>query len=280
MSSLPHSKWYITAYWFSFEVLGMRGMDRLVSSAAILIVDDSLEIVRLLASTLQQAGYSISVATDGTQAFAKAVAAKPDLILLDVHLPGMNGLSIARRLKQIPETNNIPVLFMSSAISPEERLSGLRAGGSDYISKPFRAEEVLERVRIHLSLSRNATHLPEASIAAGKANLDQQALYQASTRFISDHLDTPPTSRDLAALLSTSERKIIEAFAVCSGMTVSAYCRKAAMERAAKLLQQTSIPVAVIADELGYSSAANFATAVKDYFGQTPSQIRKKGKRD
>src|SRR5690606_16401167 len=106
--------------------------------------------LRLLLEILRNAGFKLSVALDGVKGYSRAIAFVPDLILLDVHLPGLDGFSACRRLKANPATAHVPVIFLSSEHAVDARLTGLRDGGVDYIMKPFVPEEVMARVRIHL----------------------------------------------------------------------------------------------------------------------------------
>jgi len=128
-----------------------------VSSAQtphILIIDDDPDQLRLLIAALRETPYRVSVALKGDQGYARAIALLPDLILLDMRMPGRDGAAIARMLKSNPVTQHTPILFLSALTSQEARLAGLTAGAVDYITKPFYVDEMLERIRIHLSLSK------------------------------------------------------------------------------------------------------------------------------
>lgn len=131
------------------------------SRAHILAVDDNPEQLRILVEMLRQNDYRISIAFDGAQGYARAQASLPDLILLDIRMPKMDGFAVARLLKADPKTRHIPILILSSSVELEQRLLGLRAGAVDYIVKPYLAEEVTERVKIHLELAQR--------VAAGDA---------------------------------------------------------------------------------------------------------------
>ncbi len=242
----------------------------------VLIAEDETDQLRLLTGLMRQAGYATTIATDGAQAYAKAVANKPDLILMDVLMPKLSGLAVARRLKQTPETRDTPIIFISCAVTVEDRLAGLRAGGSDYVIKPFHGDEVLERVRIHLELKAGEPSRENPFVAATvAASSEQRALFAAATRLIRDQLREAISPREVAQLLACSERKLSAAFQACAGVSVSGYRRQAMMERAHRLVTQTGLSMDAIADELGYSSAANFSTAFRDYFGNSPSAVRK-----
>jgi len=119
----------------------------------ILVVDDTAESLRVLDGILQPEGYIIRPANSGELALASIAAQPPDLILLDIRMPGMDGFEVCRRLKADETTRNIPVIFQSAATDLADRLEGLRLGAVDYISKPFQREELLARVKTHLELA-------------------------------------------------------------------------------------------------------------------------------
>jgi len=119
----------------------------------ILIIDDIPENLRVLGDMLGLAGYEVLVATNGADALRKVQAPpRPDLILLDILMPSMNGFEVCKRLKNDPESKNIPVIFISAIGETEQKVQAFRAGAVDYITKPFQSEEVVARVRTHLQL--------------------------------------------------------------------------------------------------------------------------------
>jgi Signal transduction histidine kinase len=120
----------------------------------ILIVDDTVENLKLLGEFLEQDGYDIRVASDGQTAIEVARAVGPDLILLDIVMPGMDGIEVCRRLKADDDLRSIPVIFISALEDSVKKIGAFEAGGVDYITKPFQAREVAARVRTHLSLSQ------------------------------------------------------------------------------------------------------------------------------
>ena len=127
----------------------------------ILVVDDELGSLKLLTTLLVAEGYQVRPADSGELALASAGAKPPDLILLDVFMPGIDGLEACRRLKADPRSRNVPVIFLSAAGEIEQRAEGSRLGAVDFISKPFRREELLARVETHLELARLRTQLEE-----------------------------------------------------------------------------------------------------------------------
>ncbi len=129
--------------------------------ATILIVDDVPANLRLLGDALEGADYRVQAAADGETALRIAAGSKPDLILLDIMMPEMDGMEVCRRLKSEPATADIPVLFVTAKADVGDVVDGLRAGAVDYLTKPFNQEEVLARVQTHLQLSRYARALME-----------------------------------------------------------------------------------------------------------------------
>ena len=118
----------------------------------ILIVDDSVANLKLLSDILSTSGYQVRQATSGALALQSVKAKLPALILLDVRMPGMDGYEVCRSLKTNPETCTIPVIFISGLDDEQSKVKSFELGGVDFISKPFRAEEILARIKIHIRL--------------------------------------------------------------------------------------------------------------------------------
>lgn len=123
-------------------------------TAVILIVDDNPANLGVLFDCLDQAGFETRVARDGENALQKVAYELPDLILLDVMMPGIDGFETCQRLKSNPATHEIPVIFMSSLSEPIDRAKGLNLGAVDFMTKPVQREEVLARIHLHLKLRK------------------------------------------------------------------------------------------------------------------------------
>ena len=130
----------------------------------ILIVDDTPANLGVLVETLGAAGYRLMVAEDGEEALAQTFQTRPDLILLDVMMPGIDGFETCRRLKARETTRDVPVLFMTALNETADKVKAFAAGGVDYITKPIEHEEALARVRTHLAL-RRLRHEVEVQLA-------------------------------------------------------------------------------------------------------------------
>ena len=118
----------------------------------VLIVDDSTVDRMMLSAVLKKEGFSVITAVNGEEGRTKAITFCPDIILLDVMMPGESGFDTCVRLKNDGRTNNIPVIFLSASDTLQSRVTGLNGGAVDYITKPFEREEVLARIRIHLRI--------------------------------------------------------------------------------------------------------------------------------
>lgn len=126
-------------------------------SKHILIVDDQAKNLQLTARILKEEGYLISLAQSGEKALELLKNQTPDMILLDVMMPGLSGLDTSRKIKEMPELKDIPIIFLTAKNQSEDLVEGFEAGGVDYIVKPFRKQELLVRAKNHLELadSRN-----------------------------------------------------------------------------------------------------------------------------
>jgi len=120
----------------------------------ILIVDDTPANVSVLLQCLGEEGYRLMVAEDGEEALAQIARSQPDLVLLDVMMPGIDGFETCRRLREKPELRDLPVIFMTALTETAEKIKGFSVGAVDYITKPIQHEEALARVATHLMLRR------------------------------------------------------------------------------------------------------------------------------
>lgn len=130
-------------------------LDR-ANSDVVLIVDDVPDNLSLLHDALDEAGYTVLLATSGEAALQRARQALPDIVLLDAMMPGMDGFEVARQLKAMPQTAHIPIIFMTGLTETEHLVAALDAGGVDYVTKPIKPREVMARMTRHLKGARDA----------------------------------------------------------------------------------------------------------------------------
>ncbi|MDP2771343.1 MAG: response regulator [Giesbergeria sp.] len=127
----------------------------------ILAVDDTSASLRLLTDILKEEGYEVRSAINGELALGAAASNPPDLILLDIRMPGMDGYEVCRRLKADPATRDVPVIFVSAVTETDEKVRGFEIGAVDFVSKPYQRDELMARVRTHLELHRLRDHLED-----------------------------------------------------------------------------------------------------------------------
>jgi two-component system, sensor histidine kinase and response regulator len=184
------------------------------TKGSILIVDDTPNNLRLLTNMLAQQGYKVHSAISGAVALTAARAVIPDLILLDISMPEMDGYEVCAHLKADETTCHIPILFLSAFDEVSNKVKAFQSGGVDYITKPFQLEEVLARVENQLTLQRMQAELHQAKNDALRALAQEQELNRLRSEFvsmISHDFRTPLTSiQGFADLLRQSEASLPE----------------------------------------------------------------------
>ncbi|MFN8610845.1 MAG: hybrid sensor histidine kinase/response regulator [Vulcanimicrobiota bacterium] len=187
----------------------------------LLLVEDEPANIQALTAILREQGYQISVATNGLQALKILTGVRPELILLDVEMPEMDGFETCRKLKQSPHSREIPVIFLTARSQTEDIVRGFELGAVDYVAKPFHAHELLARVKTHLTMDRLrrenerlvrteselARHRSVAEMVAGVAHEINTPLSIINTAsgLLKKWVDEPA----LAALAVTSEGKML-----------------------------------------------------------------------
>jgi DNA-binding response OmpR family regulator/DNA-binding CsgD family transcriptional regulator len=134
----------------------------------VLVVDDTPETLSLLTDTLDQAGFTVLIATDGESALELVDQVTPDLVLMDARMPGISGFETCKRLKRDKLLSDMPVIFMTGLSETEHVVEGLACGGVDYVTKPIVLEELLARIRVHLGNARLAYETRAALDASGR----------------------------------------------------------------------------------------------------------------
>ncbi len=133
--------------------------------ATILVVDDNPTNLRVLVDYLGEIGYRTLVANSGERALTQLERVQPDLILLDVMMPGIDGFETCRRIKAAPAAADIPIIFMTALSETQHKLDGFQAGAVDYVTKPFQQEEMSARISTHLMIQRQRRELERVNAA-------------------------------------------------------------------------------------------------------------------
>ncbi len=245
----------------------------------LLIIDDQPDSVALLMSYLEDRAVEILVALDGPDGLQKAAAGGPDLILLDLFMPGMSGLDACERLKADPRTRDVPVIFLSASTAIEDKLHGFALGAVDYITKPFSEEEVLARVFVHLHVKWRLERLQamvgqRALDGAGDQAFPDDHLFAQALSLLDKRMANPPGLTELADKLRTNERKLTDLFRQRVGMTVFDYFSELRLETSRHLLESSGMRVQAIASHVGYRNAGDFTRAYRRRYGVSPREYR------
>ena len=177
-----------------------------MSKGRILVVDDDDELIQLVRYTLEREGYEVLGASNGDAGLAAAMNHKPNLVLLDRAMPGLDGLEVCRRLRNQGPTAYLPIILLTARATEDERVAGLEAGADDYMTKPFSTRELVARVR---AILRRVGFRPRASEVLRVGNLVID---------VSRHL---VTCRDQKVELTAAEFRILRFMALAGGRVLS-----------------------------------------------------------
>jgi adenylate cyclase len=189
--------------------------------ARILVVDDIPENVRLLEAVLEPRGYEVVSANDGGAALELVESARPDLVLLDIMMPVLDGYAVCRRLREREETAMLPVIMLTASEGPERR-KGIEAGADDFITKPFDQQELLARVRSLLRIKRyhdEITELNKTLEERVQTQVEELERLQRLQRFLSPQLAEAIVSSGDESILSSHRRQVAMLFADLRGWT-------------------------------------------------------------
>jgi signal transduction histidine kinase len=168
------------------------------------VIDDTVANLRLLTDILTDAGYLVRAVSDPHLAVEAVTLCPPDLVLLDIDMPELDGFAVCRQLKESPNTASVPVIFVSAFAETEYKLEAFLAGGVDYITKPFRAAEVKARVRAHVELAQARRQLQESYARLSEL----EALRESFTHMLVHDLRTPLNAMSLTLELLTLDDRL------------------------------------------------------------------------
>ena len=173
--------------------------------ARLLVVDDEPNVRELLSASLRYAGFEVETAADGQQALALAESYRPDLLVLDVMMPGLDGFGVVRRMRQAGRRT--PVVFLTARDAAEDKISGLTLGGDDYVTKPFSLDEVLARIRAVLRRTAGAQQTAESPrLTFADIELDEESHEVIKA---GELISLSPTEFKLLRYLMTNPRRVL-----------------------------------------------------------------------
>ncbi|MCR5455363.1 MAG: response regulator [Bacteroidales bacterium] len=250
----------------------------------IIIVDDDKEIIHFVISELSPR-YAFDYAYDGKQALKKILANHYDLIISDVVMPEMDGISLLKHIKENPMVSQIPVIMLTSKISIENRLVGLKSGADAYMPKPFEMEELEIQIDNIVNNIRRLKGKFSGAVSQTKRidNVEVQgnndALMERVMKVVNANLSDPDFNIDaLAQEVGISRANLYRKIKEITGISSGKFLRNIRMEQAARLLKEGQTDVAQISELVGYTDSSHFSTAFKTHFGISPSEYQKANK--
>ena len=245
----------------------------------ILIIDDEAASIGLLLAYLDDRAVQIMVSMDGLDGIAKALAGQPDLILLDLKLPKLDGFAICERLKADVRTADIPVIFLTASTLLEDKLKGFALGGVDYITKPFFEAEVIARVDVQLAMRQHLRRLEALGAQCVQMRFPtpidrDQVLLQQAIELLSAEMAAPHSMAELTQRVGSNGRKLTELFRHHLGMTVFDYLLELRLKTSRRLLASSNQAIGLVAEQIGFRNPGDFTRAFRRRYQVTPRDYR------
>lgn len=240
-----------------------------------LIVEDDAEM-RMMLTSIFSNGYTILEASDGAEGFSLAKSRQPDIIISDVIMPVMDGMSLVAKLRQDFETCHIPVILLTAKVSSESEIAGINLGADDYIGKPFRIDVLEARCRTLLE-NRNILREKFSRTIAGfegltKTQRDADFLSRAAAIIDENILSSELGVALLCDKLKVSRTMLDQKIKGITGMTPRVFIETVRLKQACRLLESEAGNISEIAYMLGFSSPKYFTIRFKKQFGKTPTE--------
>jgi CheY-like chemotaxis protein/AraC-like DNA-binding protein len=245
----------------------------------ILVVEDDIDILSFIALELME-DYQVVKAVDGQEGLLKALEHIPDLVVTDLMMPRMDGITLCRKLKTNPDTSHIPVVMLTAKTSDESQLEGLKTGADDYVTKPFnivllqaRIANLLETRRVLREQLRRKFSQGEHPLFA--ENTPDREFLERATHVVEGHYsDWDFHAEAFAAALGMSLRTLQRKLKAVVNLSPAGFISEFRMKRAAELLALTSYTVTEIAFKVGYDESSSFSRVFKKHFKMSPSTYR------
>jgi YesN/AraC family two-component response regulator len=240
------------------------------------VVEDNSDLRKFIIRSLGNE-FNFHEAADGKQGLETAFDEIPDLILSDVMMPEMNGITLAEKLKKDTRTSHIPLILLTAKTSDESKLSGLSTGADDYLTKPFNKQELLLRVRNSIALQLKLrekfrldllTESPKVEVQSA----DERFLLKVRQAILSRLSDEQLSVEALAEEIALSRSHLLRKVTALTGLSVNELIRTFRLQKAAQLLEQDWRPVTQVAYEVGFSNLSYFSKVFKEQYGVLPSE--------
>lgn len=242
----------------------------------VLVVEDNADLRKFIIDSLGKEFYFLE-APDGKVGMEKAFEFVPDLILSDVMMPEMDGITMTKKLKSDTRTSHIPLILLTAKTSDESKLSGLGTGADDYLTKPFNKNELLLKIRNRIALQTKIREkikleLLKESPKVEVQSADEKFLLKVKESILSRLSDEQLSVESLAEEIGLSRSQLLRKITALTGVSVNELIRTFRLQKAAQLLEQNWAPVTQVAYEVGYSNLSYFSKMFKEQYGVLPSE--------
>jgi signal transduction histidine kinase/ligand-binding sensor domain-containing protein/DNA-binding response OmpR family regulator len=260
----------------SEDTLPLQSTEKIEEAPHILVVEDNEDVRSFIIYILQDI-YQVSLAGDGREGLQKAIEYIPDLILSDVMMPRMDGITLCEKLKQEQKTSHIPIIMLTAKASGGDKIEGLKTGADDYIIKPFQAEELLIRIE-NLITSRQQLREQfsrQVSLEPMSMNINstEERFIQKVREVMEEHMtDFSFGVEVFGESLNMSKMQLYRKLKALTDYTPSEFIRTMRMKRAAELLEKGAGNIGEVAYMVGYQDHAYFTRNFHKYYGMTPSE--------
>ncbi len=252
--------------------------DGVVKEHTVLVIDDNAEMRAFIKSKLTP-DFNVKEASDGTQGLKQAFATVPDVIICDIMLPGKSGFEVATQLKSDLRTSHIPIIILTAMSSMEQRITGVKTGADEYITKPFVFEYLLERTRALIAnrqlLRDHYSHdLNIDSKMPTAGDLDRKFVNDFTATIEKNLGKSDLSVNEIAQELGMSRIQVYRKAKALLGHSVNEYLVNVRLKKAKYLLLNTSKTISEIAFDVGFSSSAYFSTIFKSKFSRSPKEYK------
>ena len=248
----------------------------------ILLVDDDADLLAYVAKELSP-WYRIDSCTNGVDAMQACLSQEYELVVSDVMMPGMDGITLLKKIKQNPNTNHVPVILLTSKSEVADRMEGFKSGADAYLAKPFHVEELHARIdsiinnmhRLKGKFSGVQQQHDKVQPVELKSNDDE--LMKRIMKSVNAHMDDSDyTVEMLVQEVGLSRVQLHRKMKELTGVSTAKFIRNIRMEQASRLIREGQVNISQVAYAVGFSDQAYFSTVFKQYYGMSPSEYAKK----
>lgn len=247
----------------------------------ILVVDDNMTLVNYIADELKGVFKRVLTANDGKTAYRMACDEKPDIIVSDVMMPGMNGYQLCQTIKEDISVSHIPLILLTARSDDASRKYGYMLGADSYLEKPFDISQLTGKILNKLyNRMQTRKHYQQVGIYLAPIENDltktDSLFMEKLNKTIVDNLDNPQLNIPfLCTQVGMSRASLYNKLKAIAGMGANDYINKIRIEQAIKLIKETDLNFTEISEKVGFASSRYFSTAFKQYTGKTPTQYKK-----